>query len=170
MTERLTKIVTRQGDDGYTRLLSGRKLKCHPVIHALGEIDELNSCIGNCSVLIERHGDLVERIQQKLFDIGGQIAVNNFEGINEADVEALDDVIYHFNRKLPTMQEFILPRGPIHVARAVCRRAERSIVYLGTQHGPDMRMIIMYLNRLSDLLFVVARECQTESEIMWSKK
>ncbi len=164
MGHRLTKIVTRTGDDGTTGLGDGTRVsKDAPRVVALGDIDELNSAIG--CVLAQRVPEPVRTAlasaQNDLFDLGGEISIPGREAMTDAHVATLDAAVEALNAALPPLKEFILPGGDraaaaCHLARAICRRAERSVVALGNAgdvSGPARR----YLNRLSDLLFVSAR-------------
>lgn len=165
MAHRLSRIVTRTGDDGTTGLADGRRVpKHHLRIEALGEVDELNSQLG--LLLTEPLPDelrtLLTTIQNELFDLGGEIALPEHPQVGEAHVRCLDEAIARFNADLPPLKEFILPGGTrpaalAHVCRAVCRRAERRLVALNEQEALSSRLV-QYLNRLSDLFFVLARQ------------
>lgn len=164
MGKRLTKIATRTGDDGSTGLGDGTRIRKDAArIAALGDVDELNSALG--VLLAEALPDDVRAalttIQHELFDIGGELSIPGHAVLTDAAVLRLDELLAHYNAALPALQEFILPGGSraaalAHVARATCRRAERSVVALGSAEsvGAAARR---YLNRLSDLLFVLAR-------------
>lgn len=164
MGKRLTQIATRTGDDGTTGLGDGtRTTKDSLRIAALGEVDELNSTIG--LLLTEPMPDEVRDallgIQHDLFDLGGELCIPGYENVSERQVLRLDELLAQHNATLPRLQEFILPGGSraaaiAHVGRTVARRAERAIVALGRQETvrPVCRQ---YVNRLSDLLFVLAR-------------
>ncbi|MEZ5596187.1 MAG: cob(I)yrinic acid a,c-diamide adenosyltransferase [Pseudomonadales bacterium] len=157
MANRITRVTTRTGDSGTSATASGRRLpKNHPLFQALGDVDELNSCIGLvCAALAEVPAHL-PGIQQSLFDVGACLAT---EGATPApDAVPLETLVSAMNAALPPLKEFVLPGGGeaaarCHVARAVCRRAERSVWAL----GEDYTGCAVYLNRLSDLLFVQAR-------------
>ena len=164
MPNRLTKIVTRGGDKGETSLGDGARVsKTDSRIIAIGEIDELNAWIG----VVRAHLDegLVEsrlrQVQNDLFDLGGSLAIGAATLLSEKHVVRLEEAIGLFNADLPPLKEFILPGGSpllgwLHVARTVCRRAERSLVAMGDSlDGPHFGL--QYLNRLSDLLFVAGR-------------
>jgi cob(I)alamin adenosyltransferase len=164
MGKRLTKIATRTGDDGTTGLGDNTRVPKHSVrVQAMGDVDELNSHIG---VLLsetmpdEVRGLLVE-IQHQLFNLGGELSIPGFELLKPQAVLALDQALDEHNERLPKLQEFILPAGTraaalAHVCRTVARRAERSVVALG--HAENVRDTPRhYLNRLSDLMFVLAR-------------
>jgi cob(I)alamin adenosyltransferase len=185
MANRLSTITTRTGDDGSTGLADGSRLpKSAPRVHAMGEVDELNSCIGLLRAEITRPGgdgdgpragahlraridaDLAE-IQNDLFDLGGELAIPGAEAVHSVHVSALDARLADYNAHLPRLAEFILPGGTreaaqAHVCRCVCRRAERALVGLA-QAEPAGEGARFYLNRLSDLLFVLARALQRDS-------
>jgi len=175
---RLTKIYTRKGDEGYTSLGEEQLSKDDLLVEAVGNIDELNSCIGMIIAFGTKDKeieDCLTQIQQDLFDFGGELHVPDRMVITEDKVKQLETQLDNWNKALPTLKEFILPRGnpasaACHVARAVCRRTERSLVRLHRQvtlHNPQM---LCYLNRLSDLLFVTARmlaKTSDEKELMW---
>lgn len=164
MGNRLSVISTRTGDDGTTGLGDGSRLgKDAPRVAALGDVDELNSVIGMLragGVPKEVDHDLVT-IQHDLFDLGAELCIPGHTAVSEAQVLHLDGRLAHYNAELPALKEFILPGGSrsaatAHLARTVCRRAERAVVTLAGQEpvGVAPRQ---YLNRLSDLLFVLAR-------------
>ncbi len=179
MGNRLTKIYTRTGDAGDTGRADGSRVrKDDALIHAQGDIDELNSFIG---LLISGLGgsqllDVLHRVQHDLFNIGAELSIAQ-QYITESDVGFLEQSLDRYNSDLPPLKEFILPGGGetaalCHVARAVCRRAERSLVALNNQTviGADL---LAYVNRLSDLLFVLARVITREAgdrEVLWRPK
>jgi len=179
MGHRLTQIATRTGDDGSTGLGDGsRTSKDSLRVAAMGDVDELNSTLG--LLLTESLPDAVRSelldIQHDLFDLGGELCIPGFENMNEAQVARLDELLARHNATLPRLQEFILPGGSraaavAHIARTVCRRAERAIVSLG--HAEAVRPICrQYVNRLSDLLFVLARVLNRHaggSDVLWEK-
>ena len=164
MANRLTQIATRTGDDGSTGLGDGTRVaKDHLRVQAMGEVDELNSSIGLllCETLPEDVRTLLVAIQHELFNLGGELSIPGYELLQESAVASLDAALAHYNAGLPRLKEFILPAGTrgaaqAHVCRTVARRAERALVALATQESvrPAPRQ---YLNRLSDLLFVLAR-------------
>jgi cob(I)alamin adenosyltransferase len=164
MGHRLTKIATRTGDAGETGLGDGTRVaKDSARIQALGDIDELNSALG--AVLAEDLPDALraalEQVQHDLFDLGGETSIPGHAMVAEAHVARLDGWLEAWNAGLPPLKEFILPGGSraaacAHLARAVCRRAERSLVALGREEPVGERPR-QYLNRLSDLLFVAGR-------------
>jgi cob(I)alamin adenosyltransferase len=179
MANRLSKIVTRTGDHGTTGLGDGSRLpKNSPRVEALGDVDELNSALGVLLAEVlpaEVRACLVE-VQHDLFDLGGEIATPGFTLITEAHLARLDDALEVFNRDLSPLKEFLLPGGSrpaslAHVARATCRRAERRVVALAAQESLSA-LIQCYLNRLSDLLFVLARFINRSLEIpdvLWQR-
>jgi cob(I)alamin adenosyltransferase len=164
MGHRLSKIVTRTGDAGTTGLATGdRVAKTHPRVAAMGDLDELNSQLGVllAQPLPEDFSAALGVIQHRLFDIGGELALPGHIAIGAVHVEQLEAWIERFNAQLPPLKEFVLPGGnaaaaQAHLARAVARRAERA---LWTVHGetPLNPSALRYLNRLSDLLFVIGR-------------
>lgn len=179
MGQRLTQIATRTGDDGSTGLGDGSRTRKDSLrVAAMGDVDELNSTIG---VLLTEplpddvRGELLD-IQHDLFDLGGELCIPGFENLAESQVARLDTLLAKHNATLPRLAEFILPGGSraaavAHVARTVCRRAERAIVALG-QDEPVRPVCRQYVNRLSDLLFVLARVLNRHAggtDVMWQK-
>jgi cob(I)alamin adenosyltransferase len=177
MGKRLSTITTRTGDDGTTGLGDGtRTSKASARVAALGEVDELNSCVGLLLTepLPDDVRDALTAIQHDLFDLGGELCIPGFENVRETQLVRLDGWIEHHNATLPRLEEFILPGGSraaaqAHVARTVARRAERAVVALGADETvrPLCRQ---YLNRLSDLLFVLARVLNRHaggSDVLW---
>jgi len=162
---RLTRIYTRTGDDGSTGLADGSRVpKDDPRIEAIGAIDELNSALG--LLLTEPLPDEIraalERAQHTLFDLGAELAVPGRTGLDGQKVTDLEQFLDQLNARLDPLREFILPGGTrgaalCHVTRSICRRAERRLVTLG-HHAEIAPVGRQFLNRLSDLLFVVARE------------
>jgi cob(I)alamin adenosyltransferase len=164
MGKRLTQIATRTGDDGHTGLGDGQRVpKWHPRVEAMGDVDELNSHIG---VLLAQAlpvdlRALMNAVQHELFNLGGELSTPGLRLLPDTALLMLDDALAHYNAQLPALQEFILPAGTqaaaiAHVCRTVARRAERSVAQL--RHETDARPEpSQYLNRLSDLLFVLAR-------------
>ena len=164
MSNRLTQIATRTGDDGTTGLGDGSRVpKAHLRVVAMGDVDELNSGLG---VLLAEQlpGDVRELlvvIQHELFNLGGELSIPGFQLLKTEAVLRLDEALGHYNEQLPRLKEFILPAGTrtaalAHVSRTVARRAERAVVALAATEAindPPRQ----YLNRLSDLLFVLAR-------------
>lgn len=164
MGHRLTKIYTRTGDAGTTGLADGSRIsKDAPRIDALGTIDEINSVLGLllCEDLPIDVRTCLTGVQHDLFDLGGELSAPGHTIMSEAHSKRLEDALDAFNAGLPALKEFILPGGSraaglAHVARTVCRRAERTLVAL-SKSGPLAPPMLQYLNRLSDLLFVLAR-------------
>ncbi|MFA5082203.1 MAG: cob(I)yrinic acid a,c-diamide adenosyltransferase [Hydrogenophilaceae bacterium] len=169
MSDRLNCIVTRTGDDGSTGLADGRRVHKHdPRIEALGAVDELNSFVGllatedsTSAPLDDDIQALLAAIQNDLFDLGGELALPDRPQVGDDHLRRLEDAVETFNASLPPLAEFILPGGSrpaalAHVCRSVCRRAERRLTALAEIEllapGPGK-----YLNRLSDLFFVLAR-------------
>ena len=164
MGQRLTQIATRTGDDGTTGLGDGTRVaKDHLRVQAMGDVDELNSNIGVllAEPLPDDVRELLVVIQHELFNLGGELSIPGFELLKSDAVLRLDEALAHYNATLPKLQEFILPAGSrgaaiAHVCRTVARRAERAVVALN--HVEPLRPAPrQYLNRLSDLLFVLAR-------------
>ena len=178
MGNRLSKITTRTGDAGTTGLAgSGRVPKTHPRIQAIGEVDELNAVIGlwRGSALPAAVDELLGEISQQLFNLGGELAMPGEALLAEAAITALEEAIDAYNASLPPLKEFVLPGGPppvawAHLARTVCRRAERGLWALHERES--LRPLPMqYLNRLSDLCFVLGRVLAQEAgaaEVSWN--
>lgn len=178
MANRLSKIVTRTGDKGTTGLADGSRVSKDSMrIHCLGTVDELNSHLGLLlsEALPEDIRDLLLQVQNDLFDLGGSLAypVSPF---SEDKLVRLDSAIAHYNAALPPLKEFILPGGTraaslCHIARTVARRAERELVTLSqTEESPAHGL--PYLNRLSDLLFVLSRVLnrnEGQAETLWKR-
>lgn len=179
MGHRLSKIYTRTGDNGTTGLGDGSRVpKDGARIEAIGTVDELNSALG---VLLsegipEDVDELLTQIQHELFDLGGELSIPGHVAINEQHVARLESSLDALNADLPPLKEFILPGGSraaalAHVARTICRRAERSIVTLGqTEQLPETPQ--HYLNRLSDFLFVLCRVLNryaNRDDVYWQK-
>jgi len=164
MGKRLTQIATRTGDNGTTGLGDNTRVsKNSPRIHALGEVDELNSNIGLllCEDMPVAVRTLLVQIQHELFNLGGELSIPGFELLKPEAVLALDAALAEHNAALPRLEEFILPAGTraastAHVCRTVARRAERAVVALEA-HEALKDTPRQYLNRLSDLMFVLAR-------------
>ncbi|MBU6487047.1 MAG: cob(I)yrinic acid a,c-diamide adenosyltransferase [Burkholderiales bacterium] len=177
MGHRLSKIATRTGDDGTTGLGDGSRVRKDDArIAAMGEVDELNSNLGVLLTepLPEDVRDALTAIQHDLFDLGGEICIPGHVVIGDAHLARLDGWLAHYNATLPPLKEFILPGGSraaalAHVCRTVCRRAERAIVTLGrAQSLADAPR--RYVNRLSDLLFVLARvlnRADGGADVLW---
>ena len=164
MSNRLTQIATRTGDDGTTGLGDGTRTRKDALrVQAMGDVDELNSTLG--VVLSEPLPDdvreLLVTIQHELFNLGGELSIPGYTLLESAAVARLDEALAHYNAQLPRLKEFILPAGTrsaalAHVSRTVARRAERALVALSA-HEAVNQAPRQYLNRLSDLLFVLAR-------------
>ncbi len=179
MGNRLSKIYTRTGDDGTTGLGDGTRVpKDSARVTAYGTVDELNSVIG--MVLAETQDEelqeLLTRIQHELFDLGGELCMPGFTLMFDADVTRLEEDLDRYNDDLPPLKDFILPAGgraasACHLARTVARRAEREAISLSRLELVQAP-VIKYLNRLSDLLFVLARVMARQSgfgEQLWHK-
>jgi cob(I)alamin adenosyltransferase len=177
MGNRLSKIYTRTGDDGSTGLGDGSRVgKDSARVEAYGTVDEANSCIGLllASDMPETVRDLLIRIQHQLFDLGGELCIPGHAAIFDADIDALEAQLDQFNEGLPALKEFILPGGGeaaarCHIARTVVRRAERRTVELARLESVRPQPV-HYLNRLSDLLFVLSRVLARASghgEVLW---
>lgn len=177
MGHRLSKIYTRTGDQGTTALGDGKRVaKDCPRVEANGAVDEVNCILG--IVLALEIPEVVKacltRIQHELFDLGGELSIPTHQIIQQTHIDQLETDLDFFNIDLPSLKEFILPGGGLaashcHHARAACRRAERRIVTL-SQHDSVYPTAIAYLNRLSDLLFVVARvlsRYEGSQEVLW---
>ncbi|MEK6806044.1 MAG: cob(I)yrinic acid a,c-diamide adenosyltransferase [Pseudomonadota bacterium] len=180
MGHRLSKIVTRTGDAGTTGLANNtRVVKTDARIAALGEVDELNCQIGVLLSLKPPRAiaAALSRVQNELFDLGGELSLPGVTMVNDAHLAKLEADAQAFNKKLPPLKEFVLPGGSpaaaaAHLARAVCRRAERALWTLHAQ-SPLNPNAPRYLNRLSDLLFIVARTLARASkggEVMWKRQ
>ena len=180
MGNRLSKIYTKTGDDGTTGLGDGSRIaKNHPRAEAMGTVDELNCQVGMLIAGLPGGDELLailERIQHDLFDLGGELAVPGYELVKPERVAALERCLDEYNEDLPALKNFILPGGSVpaaqaHLARAVCRRAERCLVELH-QVEPINETPRVYLNRLSDLFFVFARVLARRdggSEVLWQQ-
>jgi cob(I)alamin adenosyltransferase len=177
MGHRLSKIYTRTGDDGTTGLGDGTRIaKDSARVDAYGTVDEANSTIGLilASDVPDDVRALLVAIQHQLFDLGGELCIPGHAAISDTDVERLESHLDAFNASLPALREFILPGGGeagarCHVARTVVRRAERQAVAL-SRLEPVRPEAVRYLNRLSDLLFVLARVLARSSghgEVVW---
>jgi cob(I)alamin adenosyltransferase len=164
MGNRLTQIATRTGDNGTTGLGDNTRVSKDSLrVHAMGDVDELNSCIGVllCEDMPADVRELLVDIQHQLFNLGGELCIPGYELLKAEALLQIDNALETYTAKLPRLQEFILPAGSraaslAHVCRTVARRAERSVVTLGNAE-PLKDNPRQYLNRLSDLLFVLAR-------------
>ncbi|MBK8018704.1 MAG: cob(I)yrinic acid a,c-diamide adenosyltransferase [Betaproteobacteria bacterium] len=180
MGNRLSKIYTRTGDDGTTGLGDGsRTAKDSLRIEAIGAVDELNSAIGVLATepLSTDLTVLLNGIQHDLFDLGGELSIPGYVAVKEAHISALELALDRHNADMPPLKDFILPGGTraaalCHVARTICRRAERRVVSLSqSEAGSDLPR--RYLNRLSDLLFVLCRVINRDAgvtDVLWNKE
>jgi cob(I)alamin adenosyltransferase len=188
MGNRLSKIVTRTGDDGTTGLGDGTRVsKAGLRVDAIGGVDELNCALGVLLAAGMRRGSgttalpveievCLTEIQHDLFDLGGELAVPGSQLVPTARVEALEAEIEHHNAALPPLKEFVLPGGghaasACHMARAICRRAERHCWSLARDETVNAESL-RYLNRLSDLLFVLGRvlaRAEGGAEVLWKR-
>ena len=182
MSGRIDRVVTRGGDGGETGLADGSRLrKSAPRIEALGEVDETNATVGLLRAALPAEDPLLAvltDLQQRLFDVGGALSLPGTDGFDAAAVADLEAALTELNDSLPPLENFVLPAGDeatarAHLARTVCRRAERAIVALAEadpeRDDPALRR---YLNRASDLLFVVARILARRSgeEVLWAPR
>jgi cob(I)alamin adenosyltransferase len=179
MGHRLSKIYTRTGDDGSTGLGDGSRVpKTHVRIEAYGTVDEANSAIGMvlAATSAEDVRTVLTRIQHELFDLGGELSVPGLRAIEDEHVARLEADLDRFNAALPPLKEFILPSGgpataACHLARTIVRRAERRVWALA-QTEQIAPQLMRYLNRLSDLLFVIARvlvRAEHGEEVLWRR-
>lgn len=186
MGHRLSKIYTRTGDDGTTGLGDGQRVNKDDLrVEAYGTVDETNSTIG----LLRAHLNhdkaqphpldaALSQIQHELFDLGGELCIPNYRILQPQCVERLEQQIDQMNEALPMLKNFILPAGNLataqaHVARTVCRRAERQVTRLAKRDTDVSPLALHYLNRLSDWLFVAARTIAREhggSEVLWVRQ
>lgn len=167
------KIYTRQGDKGSTSLIGGTKIEKDSIrVEAYGTIDELNSYIGLCINYLKENQDkeVLREIQKKLFDVGAELSTINYERYKnitkEEDVEKLEELIDHYTEKIEKINEFIVPgtsvcAANLHIARTVCRRAERRILTLSREDKINP-ILLKYVNRLSDFLYILARYSEDE--------
>lgn len=180
MSNRLTQIATRTGDAGTTGLGNNQRVSKNSLrVHAMGDVDELNSHIGVllCEEMAQDVRDLLVEIQHQLFNLGGELSIPGFELLKAEAVLELDVALERYNADLPRLKEFILPAGNrsaalAHVCRTVARRAERAVVALGNEEAlkdPPRQ----YLNRLSDLMFVLARVLNRQNggdDVYWKSE
>jgi len=181
MGNRLSKIATKTGDKGETGLGDGSRIsKSSERMHAIGDVDELNSWVGMLRAELDEADDLIpllHQIQHDLFDLGGELSVPGFNALQEVLISDLEDNLEALNDTLPPLKDFILPGGSkaaalCHMTRTVCRRAERSLVQLN-QVDELNPLALRYVNRLSDLLFITARVLarrENGSEILWKSR
>lgn len=175
MGNRLSKIYTRTGDDGTTGMANGGRVdKDDLLVHAIGEVDELNSQLAVlCCQVTDEFLQPIRRIQNELFDVGAELAMGKAI-ITQDYVDWLEQSLDVMNQSLPPLQEFILPGGGLaashcHLARAMCRRAERTLVTLHKLKSINVKLLV-YFNRLSDYLFVLARTVSKQAgaeELYW---
>lgn len=179
MGHRLSKITTRTGDAGETGLGDGSRVSKDSLrIVAIGEVDELNSVLGMLAAepLPVTARETVLRLQHDLFDLGGELSIPGYHLVTDEHVRRVEALIERFNASLPPLKEFILPGGSraaatAHLARTVCRRAERAVVALGRDAAVSETSRI-YLNRLSDLLFILGRTLNRDAglaDVQWQK-
>ena len=180
MGNRLSKVITRTGDKGTTGLADGsRRAKNDVRVHCLGEVDELNATIGVALSFLEElpEQQVLFAVQHDLFDIGAELCQPGKNLIQQLHVDAIEASAEQFNKTLPPLKEFILPGGSqsvafLHLARTVCRRVERSLLSL--KEVEEINPITgQYLNRLSDLLFILSRSVAHQdcgSEVYWRSK
>ncbi len=177
MGHRLTRIYTRTGDDGTTGLGDGTRVaKDCTRVEALGAVDELNSILGMLLTepLDPEVSDALVRVQHTLFDLGGELSVAGSMIVHERHIAELETLLDHWNSKLPPLKDFILPGGTrpaaiCHLARSICRRAERRVYTLFSLETVSP-VALRYLNRLSDLLFVLARTINKDDgtdDVLW---
>ena len=186
MGHRLSKIYTRTGDAGTTGLGDGSRVAKDDLrIAALGDVDELNSAVGilrsqiAVSTIVDKAtwDKSLSLIQHWLFDLGGEVCIPNYNLLQPVCVEFLEKEIDRMNEELPMLKDFILPSGTLacsytHLARSVCRRAERSLMTVQTRDQNIQATALQLLNRLSDWLFVASRTLQRAeggSEVLWQK-
>jgi len=180
MANRISKVVTRTGDDGSTGLADGSRVaKTDARVAVMGDVDELNSCLGllQAQVIDSAMADLLREVQHRLFDLGGELALPGTARLDDACVRRLEQWVEQYNHELPPLREFILPGGNqaasiCHLSRAVCRRCERHLFRLAESAAVNS-CSTTYINRLSDLLFVLARVLARRdggAEIFWRKE
>ena len=180
MGKRLSKIYTRTGDDGTTGLGDGSRIAKDSVrVEAYGSVDEANSAIGMIlavGVLPDAMTECLVDVQHDLFELGGELCLPGYEAVQQDYVDRLEASLDAFNEDLPPLKEFILPGGgpaaaASHLARTIVRRAERRVLTLA-QESEVRTTLVHYLNRLSDLLFVIARQAarlESGREVLWNR-
>ncbi len=181
---RLSRIYTRTGDKGTTSLGEGKRVpKTHARIEAIGAVDELNTWMGllisevkESQIMRHRLQKPLEQIQHRLFDIGGELAMPGYQLIRETSVTELEQILDSFNDPLPQLENFILPGGSrlachCHMARTVSRRAERRVLAAMEAGEVINPPLLQFLNRMSDLMFVLARVTARQSggEVLWQQ-
>jgi cob(I)alamin adenosyltransferase len=181
MGNRLSRIYTRTGDAGTTGLGNGQRVSKNSLrVHAMGDVDELNAVLGVllCESLPDDVRELLTGVQHDLFDLGGELCIPDMSLINAHHVERLEQTLDRLNEPLPPLKDFILPGGTraaalTHQARTICRRAERMVVALAESGDEAVNDAPRhYLNRLSDLLFVLARvlnRADGHHDVLWQK-
>lgn len=166
----LTKIYTKTGDDGTTSIVNNVRVnKISPLIHAIGAVDEANSSLG---LMAEYSNPILDRIQNDLFDLGADLAGSETVKISQERISYLEQMIDGYTAVQEPLHSFVLPTGGLHFARTLVRRAERDVLLAITihEHNDEMKfnkLIPIYLNRLSDLLFVMARDYNKGNEKLW---
>jgi cob(I)alamin adenosyltransferase len=174
MGNRLSKIVTKTGDDGSTGLASGNRVsKAHDIIEAIGAIDELNSSIGVVRSVCQNQqlDDELTMVQHQLFNCGGDLCLEGSMLISQEPISLIEKSLEKYNNSLEPLKNFILPGGTeltsrVHMSRSICRRAERRLVKAQESYEFNP-MVIVFINRLSDWLFVVARVTDESKEELW---
>jgi len=182
---RVSKVYTRTGDRGETGLADGSRIaKQHPRIEAMGDVDELNSQLGMLLAEMNEQGlselaEALQPVQHRLFDLGGELAIPGYVTLGEQDSNDLENLIDDWNGELEPLRDFILPGGSriiaqAHLARSLCRRAERRLLAVATDATQQINpAACIYLNRLSDLLFVAARLIGKRlgtPEVLWAPR
>lgn len=182
---RVSKVYTRTGDRGETGLADGSRIaKQHPRIEAMGDVDELNSQLGMLLAELQEHqlaelAEALQPIQHRLFDLGGELAIPGHNSLDEQDSSELESLIDAWNGELQPLRDFILPGGSriiaqAHLARSLCRRAERRLLAVAADSTQQINpAACIYLNRLSDLLFVGARLIGKRlgtPEVLWAPR
>ncbi len=174
MGNRLSKIITKTGDDGTTGLMGNKRVsKADEIIEVIGTIDEFNSAIGLARVVCNNK-DLdkeLNNLQHNLFNVGGDLCLEGSILISQQAIEEIEGLVENYNKQLKPLKNFILPTGSeltarIHMARSICRRAERTLVAVNQTHEFNP-LLLVFLNRLSDWLFVVARFTDETDEELW---
>ncbi len=180
MGKRLSKIYTRTGDDGSTGLGDGSRVAKDSLrVTAYGTVDEANSCIGvvlACKTVPENIVTVLTDVQHDLFELGGELCIPGHSAITDDFIDRLEKELDELNKDLPALKEFILPGGgaaaaACHMARTVVRRAERCSISLSAEETVRPE-VVRYLNRLSDLLFVIARvlaRAENGQEVLWNR-
>jgi len=179
MAKRITKVTTKSGDDGSTGMADGTRVqKSNLLVKAIGELDELNSWMGLLCSLVElnEHKEYLQSIQNRLFDIGGILTTKSGVPLEEKYLLTLEKKTDYLNHTLTDLDNFILPGGSkgssfIHITRTICRRTERSLIEANGSQQIEKSCLI-YINRLSDFLFVLARKVNLDSgneELLWKQ-